>query len=102
MGIHGVGGIVGGLLLGLFADGRVNAGGTDGVFFGQPSFLLSQVISMVSVIVFSFVVTYAIAKGLDKTLGLRVSEEEEYTGLDISLHGEQVYGEAFLGAAEGL
>ncbi|MCP4087448.1 MAG: ammonium transporter [Actinomycetia bacterium] len=102
VGIHGVGGIVGGLLLGLFADGRVNAGGTDGVFFGQPSFLLSQVISMVSVIVFSFVVTYAIAKGLDKTLGLRVSEEEEYTGLDISLHGEQVYGEAFLGAAEGL
>ncbi|MCP3853201.1 MAG: ammonium transporter [Actinomycetia bacterium] len=102
VGIHGVGGIVGGLLLGLFADSRVNAGGTDGVFFGQPSFLLSQVISMVSVIVFSFVVTYAIAKGLDKTLGLRVSEEEEYTGLDISLHGEQVYGEAFLGAAEGL
>ncbi|MCP5025075.1 MAG: ammonium transporter [Actinomycetia bacterium] len=102
VGIHGVGGIVGGLMLGLFADVRVNEGGTDGLLFGQPSFLLSQVIAMVSVIAFSFVLTYAIAKLLDKVMGLRVSEEEEYAGLDISLHGEAVYGEAFLGAGEDL
>ncbi|MGI9607189.1 MAG: ammonium transporter [Acidimicrobiales bacterium] len=89
VGIHGVGGLVGGLLLGLFAQETV--GGQDGLFFGEGAFLVSQLIAMGSVIVFSFVVTYGIAKALDRTIGLRVSREDEFNGLDVSLHGETVY-----------
>ena len=89
VGIHGIGGIVGGLMLGLLAQETV--GGQDGLFFGEPKFLLSQIIAMTSVIVFSAVGTYIIAKLLDATIGLRVSEEEEFAGLDVSIHGEAVY-----------
>ena len=91
VGIHGVGGLVGGLMLGLFANLDVNEGGADGLFFGGADFLVSQIIAMASVIVFSFAVTWVIAKGLAATIGLRVTEEEEYNGLDRSLHGETVY-----------
>lgn len=89
VGIHGIGGIVGGLMLGLFAQESV--GGQDGLFFGEPKFLLSQVIAMGSVILFSGIVTYGIAKALDATIGLRVSEDEEFAGLDVSIHGEAIY-----------
>ncbi len=89
VGIHGVGGIAGGLLLGLFAQEHV--GGQDGLLFGEPGFLVSQIIAMGSVIIFSFVATYAIAKVLDGVMGLRVSEAEEFEGLDASIHGEAVY-----------
>jgi Amt family ammonium transporter len=91
VGIHGVGGIIGGTMLGLFADSSVNESGTDGLFYGQPSFLLSQIIAMVSVIAFSIAVTYAIVRLLDATVGLRVEREDEYMGLDISQHSETVY-----------
>jgi len=89
VGIHGVGGIIGGLLLGLFAQESI--GGQDGLFFGEPAFLVSQIIAMASVIIFSAVGTFAIAKLLDATMGLRVTEEAEHAGLDVSLHGERVY-----------
>jgi len=91
VGIHGVGGVIGGLLLGLFANASVNEAGTDGLFYGQPSFLVSQIIAMLSVIGFSLVATYAIAKLLDRLIGLRVDREDEYTGLDITQHSETVY-----------
>ncbi|MCH7788496.1 MAG: ammonium transporter, partial [Acidobacteria bacterium] len=89
VGIHGAGGIVGGLLLAFFADARV--GGTDGVFFGDAGLLLSQVIAMGSVIVFCGVVTFAIAKVLDATIGLRVDAEAEHVGLDQTEHAESAY-----------
>jgi len=87
VGIHGVGGIVGGLLLGLLSSLDVNEGGAA----GGLDLLVSQVIAMVSVIVFSAVMTFIIAKILDAVIGLRVSEDEELSGLDVSIHGEQVY-----------
>ncbi len=89
VGVHGVGGIVGGLMLAFFADASI--GGTDGVFFGDAGLLLSQIIAMASVIVFSFAVTYIIAKVLDAIMGLRVSEEDEHTGLDQTEHAESAY-----------
>jgi len=92
VGIHGVGGIVGGVLLGLLAEEGI--GGQDGLFFGDASFLGSQVIAMASVIAFSAIGTFVIALFLDKTIGLRVSEEEEFAGLDVSLHGERAYASA--------
>jgi len=89
VGVHMVGGIVGGLLLGFFADARI--GGHDGVFFGEPKLLLSQAIAIGSVLVFSFVVTYIIAKVLDATIGIRVSDEDEQVGLDQTQHAETAY-----------
>ncbi len=87
--VHMVGGIVGALLLGLFAEAAI--GGADGAFFGNVEQLLRQAISIVVALVFSFVVTYVIAVIIDRTMGLRVSEDEERRGLDVSLHEEQGY-----------
>jgi Amt family ammonium transporter len=89
VGVHMVGGIVGGLLLGFFADARI--GGADGLFFGEAGLVLSQAIAIGSVLIFSFVVTYAIAKALDMTIGLRASEEDELVGLDQTQHAETAY-----------
>lgn len=89
VGVHMVGGIVGGLLLGLFADARI--GGADGLFFGDGGLVVSQVIAIGSVLIFSFVVTYAIAKVLDATIGLRVTHDDERIGLDITQHAEAAY-----------
>ena len=89
VGIHMVGGIVGGVLLGFFADARI--GGTDGAFFGDGGLVVSQVIAIVSVMAYSFVVTYILAKVLDATIGLRVSDEAELTGLDQTEHAETAY-----------
>ena len=87
--VHMVGGIVGALLLGLFAEEVI--GGRDGLFFGDWGQFIRQAGSVVVALVWSFVLTYAIALMLDRTIGLRVSEEEERRGLDIALHEEQGY-----------
>jgi ammonium transporter, Amt family len=99
VGVHMVGGIVGGLLLGLFADAKVNEGITkEGLFFGGGIDLLAeQLLSIVVVLVFSFVVTTVIARVLDAVMGLRVDEEEEQTGLDQSEHAETAYNLASSG-----
>jgi Amt family ammonium transporter len=90
--VHLVGGIIGTLLLGLFADIGVNANGHDGLFFGGGLELLgNQLLAAVVVGAFSFVVTFAIAKVIDTTMGLRVDEEAELHGLDQSQHAESAY-----------
>lgn len=95
VGVHGGGGVIGGLLLGLFADNSaVNSepgGFQDGVFFGGGELFVDQLVAMGSVIAFSFIVTFGIAKVLDATIGLRVSEEDEEAGLDQSQHAETAY-----------
>ncbi len=90
-GIHGVGGTLGSLALGLFASKAINGAGNNGLFFGNPSLLAVQALSVVSAMVYSFVVTLILLKILDWTLVLRVSEEEENSGLDLSQHGETGY-----------
>jgi Amt family ammonium transporter len=85
--VHLVGGIVGALLLGLFADAAI--GGTDGLFFGNAEQFLRQAASVAVALAYSFIVSYAIAYALDRTMGIRVSEEEERQGLDLALHEEQ-------------
>ena len=90
--VHLVGGILGSVLLGLFADKSVNALGFDGTFFGGGTELLvNQVIAVVVTFAFSFVVTYAVAKVLNATMGIRVSPEDELAGLDQSQHAEAAY-----------
>ena len=90
--VHLVGGILGALLLGFFADTKVNALGFNGVFFGGGSKLLvNQIIAIAATFAFSFVITYVVARVLDATMGLRVSQEDELVGLDQSQHAEAAY-----------
>lgn len=90
--VHLVGGLVGTVLLGLFADTSVNADGFNGVFYGGGVELLKdQVVAAVAVMAFSFVVTWVIAQAIQRTIGLRVSESDELVGLDQSVHAESAY-----------
>ena len=91
VGVHGVGGIFGALATGLFASTAINAAGADGAFFGNPSLLLIQLLSVVVAVVYAFSVTWVILKILDRTMGVRVPIEEEVEGLDLSQHGESGY-----------
>jgi len=89
VGIHMVGGIVGGLLIGVLASNKAFDGSFELEAGGQ--LLWNQFISIVVVMVYSFVVTFIIAKVLDATIGLRVSEEAEQQGLDNNEHAETAY-----------
>lgn len=92
VGVHLVGGLVGALLLGFFADTAVNGAGTDGLFFGGGAGLLGdQIVASVVTLAYSFVVSFVIAKALDLAWGLRVSEDEETAGLDLTQHAETAY-----------
>jgi Amt family ammonium transporter len=94
VGVHLVGGIVGSILLGLFADASVNAHGADGLFFGGGWHLFrEQVFAVAVVFAFSFAVSAAIALVLDRVMpgGIRVSEDDESSGLDLALHTENAY-----------
>jgi Amt family ammonium transporter len=91
VGVHGVGGTIGALFTGLFASKLINAAGGDGLFFGNPGQVGIQALSVVCAWVYSFAVTFVILKVLDAVMGLRVSEEDESTGLDLSQHGEVGY-----------
>ena len=89
--VHLVGGLLGTVLLGFFADDEVNPLGS-GVFFGGGwSLFVDQVVAAVGVLVFSGVVSYVLALVIDKTIGLRVSVDDELVGLDQSQHAESAY-----------
>lgn len=89
VGVHGVGGTWGALATGLFASAAV--GGTDGLFFGNPALMIPQIVSVIGTMVYVGVVTWIILKILDVTMGLRVSDEDEQMGLDLSQHNEAAY-----------
>ena len=92
VGVHLVGGIIGSLLLGFFADTKVNSLGFDGVFFGGGGDLLSdQVVAVGATLVFSGVVSFVLAKVVDATIGLRLSPDDEAAGLDTTQHAETAY-----------
>ena len=88
---HGMGGVTGALLTGLFATKAVNAAGANGLFYGNPNQFLIQLLTVVVVAVFAFGVTFGITKLLSAWMGLRVSASEEEVGLDLSEHGERAY-----------
>jgi Amt family ammonium transporter len=90
-GVHGVGGAIGTLLLGLFAAKTWNAGGADGLLAGNASFFGKQLLAVVVTAAFSGVGTLAILKVVDALVGLRATSDEEREGLDINLHGEDGY-----------
>jgi Amt family ammonium transporter len=91
VGVHGVGGLWGALATGLFATTAVNAAGKNGLFFGNPQLLGIQALDAFTTIAYSVVVTFIILKVVDLVIGLRVSEEEEVQGLDLTQHSEIGY-----------
>ena len=92
VGIHGLGGTWGALATGLFASTKINPDGADGLFFGNPAQLWIQFVSVLATMIFAFIMTLIILKVIDIVIGLRVTEEEEIRGLDVSLHNESGYG----------
>ena len=91
VGVHGIGGTWGALATGLFASKAVNSAGADGLFFGNPAQLGIQAMAVLVTMVFVFVGTFIILGIVGATTGLRVSEEDERTGLDLSQHDEKAY-----------
>jgi ammonium transporter, Amt family len=85
--IHGMGGLWGALATGIFAVAAVN--GASGLIEGNVSQFIANATGAFAALIYAFVVTYVLAVVIDKTIGLRVTEEEEYVGLDISQHGER-------------
>ncbi len=88
---HGMASLWGMVATGLFATISVNAGGANGLFFGNPNQICIQILAVVTTMIFSFTMTYILAKLLNISIGLRVSPMEEEVGLDISSHGERSY-----------
>jgi Amt family ammonium transporter len=91
VGIHGLGGTWGALATGLFASTLINPNGANGLFFGNPGQLWIQFISVAATWIFAFVMTSIILKVVDWIIGLRVTDEDEEKGLDISQHEETGY-----------
>lgn len=90
-GVHGVGGIWGALLTGVFAQKALNPEGANGLLYGNPAQLGKQLVGIVVAGAYSAALTWVLLKLLDRTMGLRVSRDEELEGLDESQHGESGY-----------
>jgi ammonium transporter, Amt family len=88
---HGIASTWGMIAAGLFATVSVNSDGANGLFFGNPGQIGIQILAVIVTMVFSFSMTYVLAKALNASIGLRVSPMEEEVGLDISSHGERSY-----------
>ena len=88
---HGMGGLWGAIATGIFASKAINPAGANGLIYGNWHLVGVQALTALVVIVFSLVMTFILAKLVDKTLGLSVSSAEEEVGLDISQHGEEAY-----------
>ncbi len=90
-GVHGIGGIWGALATGLFATKAINAGGADGLFYGNAAQFLIQIKAVLTTVAWSLVMTWIILKVVDRFVGLRVTEQEERIGLDLTGHREAGY-----------
>ncbi|EPX65215.1 Ammonium transporter [Cystobacter fuscus DSM 2262] len=90
-GVHGVGGLLGALLVGVFSQQALNPAGADGLLQGNPALLGKQALAVLAVGAYTAVVTLVLLKLVDKLVGLRVTEEEERMGLDSTQHGEAAY-----------
>jgi Amt family ammonium transporter len=85
--VHGVGGLWGTIAVGIFASAAIN--GYTGLLYGNVNQFLIQIAGAIIVMIYAFAVSFVLAKVVDKVMGLRVTEEEEYVGLDLSQHGER-------------
>jgi len=92
-GVHGVGGTLGVILLGVFADKTMNENGADGLLRGGGAFFMKEVVAVVGFSAYAFVISYAALVIINKFSPVRATEEEEVVGLDNALHGEEAYVE---------
>jgi ammonium transporter, Amt family len=90
-GVHGVGGTLGILMLGLFATTAVNAAGANGLFHGNPGFFVKEAVGVIGFSAYAFIFSYMALAVIDKITPVRLSAEEEEMGLDAVLHGEEAY-----------
>ena len=90
-GVHGVGGVLGTFATGLFASTLINPAGSNGLLFGGHQLLASQMTAVGVTAVYSFIASVILLKLIDKFIGLRIDQESELHGLDISQHGETGY-----------
>lgn len=90
-GCHGMAGLWGAIATGIFATTKINEFGRDGLIYGNPNQLAVQIVAAFVAAAFAFVVTFALAKLLQRLMGLGVTDPEEEVGLDISAHGERAY-----------
>ena len=88
-GVHGAGGILGTLAVGLFASKAVNPAGADGLFFGNPRQFWIQLVATAVTAAYSFVATWILYKLVDVLIGVRVSDRDEAMGLDLTQHNER-------------
>ena len=95
-GVHGVGGCLGTILLGVFASKAMNGAGADGLLSGGSHFFFKQCIAVVGSAIYGFVFTYAMLALINKITPVKVAELDEDAGLDNSLHGEKAYDEGVL------
>ena len=93
VGIHGLGGVIGTLCVGIFASKAVNPAGVDGLFAGNASQLGIQALGVLVVGLFSFVVSFGLLKAVDALLGLRLAPDAENMGLDVAEHSEKAYND---------
>jgi ammonium transporter, Amt family len=91
VGVHGVGGSWGALATGLFASVAVNSAGANGLFYGNPKQFFIQLIAVVASISFAFIGSLILLKVTDAVVGLRVADDDEVMGLDLSQHDENAY-----------
>jgi ammonium transporter, Amt family len=91
VGVHGVGGTWGALATGLFASKAINAAGNDGLFFGNPGQLWTQIVSVAATWILAVVGTIVLLSIIRAIMGLRVADDEERMGLDLSQHNERAY-----------
>ncbi len=91
VGIHGVGGLVGTLCVGIFASKAINPAGANGLLAGNPSLLGTQILGILVVGVYTLVISFILLKVIDFVFGLRLSVEDEVSGLDLSQHSEEAY-----------
>ena len=95
-GVHGVGGVLGTILLGVFASQSINPAGANGLWFGNASFFVKQLVAVAGAAAYAFLFTYVMLIIINLITPVRVSQEEELSGLDVSLHGEKAYDEGAL------
>jgi Amt family ammonium transporter len=88
---HGMGGIFGAIVTGVFAQKLINPGGADGLLYGNPKQVLIQIAAVAATAIWGFVMSVVLLKIIDWAMGLRVTPEEEEMGLDLSQHGESAY-----------
>jgi len=95
-GVHGIGGVLGSILLGVFATTAINGAGANGLIMGESSFFFKQLITVIGASVYAFIFTYLMLIIINTITPVKVPKEAEIAGLDMHLHGEKAYDEGAL------